>query len=207
MVSRQICLVLTVLLSSLAIHANDSSPLNQELRLCKRDKRELQNKLNEARREAEDEKSYIINKTAKFCDCKKRNLNCIFAGTKLNMMRLNTGLYYANHSKVAWKAADNFCKSHGLHLVEIETRSELAEVEKIQTESSYWTSGTDKDESGKYIWTTSKREVNPMLWYLSQPDSFGPGRVTCVNLQHERLFDDPCDHEYGFICEMPRECQ
>ncbi|XP_059487753.1 C-type lectin 37Da-like [Neocloeon triangulifer] len=183
------------------------SAVTQELSKCKREKSELQEKLDTLKQESEHERNSIINLTAKYCACTKKNLHCIYAGRNLNMTRLSTGTYYANHSKVSWKVAHDFCALHGLHLVEIESRTEMAEVEKVQTESSYWTAGTDRGDPGQFRWKVNGQEVNPTLWYLSQPDSFGPGRVSCVNLLHERLFDDPCDHEYGFICELPRECK
>jgi len=73
----------------------------------------------------------------------------------------------------------------------------------------YWVSASDiGHEPGQFFWPGG-RKVDSDMWdrnTIHQPNDFGEGKETCVNLgRYSKLIDDPCSGADFFICELEAE--
>ncbi|XP_050517672.1 C-type lectin 37Db-like isoform X1 [Diabrotica virgifera virgifera] len=131
----------------------------------------------------------------------------------LKLYRLGQKSYYlGNIFKANLLQAEQFCRYHGMNLVNIESKEENDFLQKIIIET-----GMVKDTSGEYIFTsftripdgenyvslTSGKTLTYFNWHEGQPNG---GTEECIGLYLEKSevqwHDVSCWSKYYFICEV-----
>ncbi|CAB3388012.1 Hypothetical predicted protein [Cloeon dipterum] len=130
---------------------------------------------------------------------------------RLNITTIATGRYYFSTVEVSWFRAKDFCERFGMQLATIETDEErraLHVVAPIKNDY-YWLSGSDIGNlPGHFNWV-SEEQVEDTWWANGQPNDFGEGKQTCVELftNNGLLIDYKCSDDDYFICELNPECE
>ncbi|VDH97392.1 Hypothetical predicted protein [Mytilus galloprovincialis] len=68
---------------------------------------------------------------------------------------------------------------------------------------AYWLGGTDIDNEGDWMWSTSQTEITFADWGDGQPSN-SDGNEHCLQMKYEYGLtwnDDPCIYTKRFICE------
>lgn len=71
----------------------------------------------------------------------------------------------------------------------------------------FWTSGTDEDEEGRWVWSTTGEPMTFMNWgnrEIVEPNNDGPwGSENCLQIYPYYAFNDrDCKHvEINYICQ------
>merc|ERR1712071_384012 len=106
-----------------------------------------------------------------------------------------------------WTEAYEYCESHNMSLLSLETPEESLQVGSYIKESGlpqdfYWTSGKDDSSEGNWMWTSTQENVTFENWRSNQPD--GEKRENCLYLHSRDEFkwgDWLCQLAEQFICE------
>ncbi|XP_059471661.1 uncharacterized protein LOC132194423 [Neocloeon triangulifer] len=122
----------------------------------------------------------------------------------------NGRMYLFSKNKATWNEAYNICCSLNLKFLSVEQKNEMDTlVKSVNTngnisQSTYWTSGTDADCSGKHAWCAVSKSFRDVIW-----DSGEPGNShdkSCVTLSlsksNAKLGTEDCKKNLNFICEV-----
>ncbi|XP_072395612.1 C-type lectin 37Db-like isoform X2 [Diabrotica undecimpunctata] len=115
--------------------------------------------------------------------------------------------YIGNLFKGNLLHAEQFCRYHGMNLVNIESKEEHNYLQKkiIETDSSpeYMLTSFTRIPDGKYVSLTSGKTLTYLNWYQGQPNG-GQEECIAVYLKNSELqwHDVPCWNKYYFICEV-----
>jgi len=70
----------------------------------------------------------------------------------------------------------------------------------------FWVDASDVGQQpGQFVWQSDGTKVDEAFWRIGQPNDFGAGEETCVNLWtgNGELFDFRCSRlDISFICEL-----
>lgn len=92
-----------------------------------------------------------------------------------------------------------------MQLVSIETEEEQRKLSKISPRTEFegwWTSGSDQDTEGEWIWTATNERLNYTNWAKRQPN--GEDKENYLLLKPLGLYWDDKEGQYDnefFICE------
>ncbi|XP_065346086.1 alpha-N-acetylgalactosamine-specific lectin-like [Cloeon dipterum] len=122
--------------------------------------------------------------------------------------------YYFHTPWVTYDEAKGFCESNNMRLPIIETIDELDVVlarANTTVGVSWWVDASDiGQEPGHFRWGNGQElPRNSSLWQEEQPNSFGPGKKTCVfysSFFGKHLFDTICDDIYWAVCQADQGC-
>ncbi|XP_065334370.1 CD209 antigen-like protein E isoform X2 [Cloeon dipterum] len=139
------------------------------------------------------------------------NNHCAQPGLKW----INTGgkKYFFSDIQASWYDSKDFCSKNGAQLASVKSEIEMEELhKKIQTLKNranqyFWTSANDIGMSGKFVWNDGTPLLNSSkLWHIGEtyqePNEFGRGRETCVNVNSGFLYDFQCNGDLFYICEF-----
>ncbi|XP_023932905.1 uncharacterized protein LOC112042508 [Lingula anatina] len=132
-----------------------------------------------------------------------------------------TSCYVFELHQTDWVSANKMCRDlHAANLVSIESQAEQNFLKnhikrnKLKPEIPYkhwgfWTSGTDLDKEGVWIWHGTKRPVTFSAWGGNQPDNnycrLPEGCMHMVGSYDFKWNDLPCFINLNsFICERPQ---
>ncbi|XP_060599260.1 perlucin-like [Ruditapes philippinarum] len=105
---------------------------------------------------------------------------------------------FARNHKSSFTEAENYCRQHGGHLVEIETKYEnmfIRDYLRGMIGEHHWIGLTDEIVEGVWKWYASKRTPSFTGWNVNEPNSHG-GDEDCAVLSSAEDYnwaDVPCD--------------
>ncbi|CAB3386905.1 Hypothetical predicted protein [Cloeon dipterum] len=130
---------------------------------------------------------------------------------------LSNGKKYYFHKKwVDHEDAKRFCKRNNMRLPILDTREELDVVHATALNISgvaWWVDASDVGrEPGQFRWGNGQElPLNSSLWFKeeNQPNSFGPGKKTCVvfsTFYAKHLWDESCRGTNFAVCQANDGC-
>ncbi|XP_065334371.1 CD209 antigen-like protein E isoform X3 [Cloeon dipterum] len=144
-----------------------------------------------------------------------RNNNNNHCAQPAGLKWINTGgkKYFFSDIQASWYDSKDFCSKNGAQLASVKSEIEMEELhKKIQTLKNranqyFWTSANDIGMSGKFVWNDGTPLLNSSkLWHIGEtyqePNEFGRGRETCVNVNSGFLYDFQCNGDLFYICEF-----
>lgn len=127
-------------------------------------------------------------------------------------------LYYFCHKKLEWEDAEQFCVSHGLHLVKDDGGAEHEFLlTQIGDTGRWWIGANDRMKEGQFKWVSDGSDVVGDLWGIGEPNDqewLPTDKADCVLLLDKdgdglypgtpgKWNDHMCDDSFKFICEGP----
>ncbi|ELT99634.1 hypothetical protein CAPTEDRAFT_57106, partial [Capitella teleta] len=62
-----------------------------------------------------------------------------------------------------------------------------------------WTAANDLAREGRWVWNDDDKQVLTSYWHHGEPNNYG--NEDCAVLHNGKLYDFPCSHHLGYICE------
>ena len=125
------------------------------------------------------------------------------------------GCYCVSMLKQTWKEADRWCRDGDMQLVSVETREEQLKLADFLasmangTALAFWTSGSDVEKEGQWVWTATGDELAYTNWAPRQPDnSEGVQHHLVIDADTFQWYDDDIVSELGTqwkghaVCEL-----
>ncbi|XP_060084538.1 perlucin-like protein [Ylistrum balloti] len=129
---------------------------------------------------------------------------------EMGWIRFQRDCYYFSSDKRTWRSALTQCHNMGGHLARIYTTEENRFVENTARNRNdggpydgYWLGGSDLRNEGVWEWHETQKEIGPVFWHQSEPNSF-QGEQDCLQLfvHHGFQWDDEvCTFLRHYVCE------
>ncbi|XP_033753199.1 perlucin-like protein, partial [Pecten maximus] len=120
--------------------------------------------------------------------------------------------YYFSDDKRTWNSALTQCHNMGGHLARIYTTEENRFIQDTARNredggsyDGYWLGGSDIRNEGVWEWHETRKEIGPLFWHQSEPNSF-QGDQDCLQLYVHHGFqwdDEVCAIPRHYVCEKP----
>ena len=116
--------------------------------------------------------------------------------------------YLESNFKATWHKAQQVCRQKKMHLISIHSVEDQEAIEDmmsvIKFKNRIWTSGTDVDVEGHFVWSETGKPLQYTNWRRNQPDNAGK-KEDCLEICHDHQWkwnDHQCrDYKTFFICE------
>jgi len=119
------------------------------------------------------------------------------------------GCHCVSWTARTWAVSRGFCELNGMQLVSFETKEEETAIENTWTNADlsvyYWTSGSDEGHEGRWVWTSTGKQLNYTNWHQAAPNNDGPEHYLHKNYDRTSKWNDiPVTTTMYAICEaMP----
>ncbi|XP_046646135.1 uncharacterized protein LOC124336388 isoform X2 [Daphnia pulicaria] len=143
----------------------------------------------------------------------QKAVNCPFnlgAESQCGRVVDETSCYCATFTKRDQTSQTSYCDSNAMKLWAIESYEEEFAIQTVWgTSNTMWTSGSDEQMEGKWIWETTGSNLYPGYanWADGQPDNLGQeGTENCLHINGSRngrvgWNNLPCSNLLDAICE------
>ncbi|OWF40377.1 aggrecan core protein-like isoform X2 [Mizuhopecten yessoensis] len=117
--------------------------------------------------------------------------------------------YFLSSDQLTWHSALTQCHNMDAHLARIYTTAENKFIQKTARNrkggpyEGYWIGGSDIRTEGVWEWYETGKQLGPVFWHQSEPNSF-QGDQDCLQLFVHHAFqwdDEVCTHERHYVCE------
>ncbi|XP_036955044.1 C-type lectin domain family 4 member E-like [Acanthopagrus latus] len=120
--------------------------------------------------------------------------------------------YLLSVAAVTWSQAEEKCRTHGGHLVVLNSVEELDYISKIvEIQHSYWIGLVEREHEGHWSWVDGTDfNSTPTYWDEGQPDNWDYrqngedcGQIHGSERRKRKMWNDAdCHLTYRFICEI-----
>ena len=111
-----------------------------------------------------------------------------------------------------WTEAQRICSNNGGRLFEPRNLRQNTEVANVAKEisggrwTSWWLGVNDKNKEGRFVWSSTKTEINFSNWHSGEPNNKGNCTVCedCVDMlpTNGKWYDKDCGFFFNFACEF-----
>nr|XP_046242604.1 asialoglycoprotein receptor-like 1 [Scatophagus argus]XP_046242605.1 asialoglycoprotein receptor-like 1 [Scatophagus argus] len=121
-----------------------------------------------------------------------------------------TSCYLLSGNSATWSRSEEQCRSHGGHLLVLNTVEELDYISRIvEIHRDYWIGLVEREHEGHWAWVDGSDFSTPEFWDEGQPDNWDYrengedcGQIHASVKRKRKLWNDAdCQLTYRYICE------